>query len=139
MLIVKPEHLESMREHGQRCYPEECIGILGGSAGDADKTVLEVLPLTNTFPGPRHNRSLISAAEYLKVDRDFRQRGLKMVGFYHSHPDHPARPSEFDRENALPWASYVIVKVDRAQAVEVTSWVLQEDRGGFDSENIQIS
>jgi len=139
MLKLKQEHLDAMREHGRRTYPEECIGILGGTADDSDKTVVEVRPATNEFPGPRHNRSLIAAKEMLRLDREYRARGLKMVGFYHSHPDHPCRPSDFDRDNALPWASYVIVKVDRAEPVDVTSWVLQEDRGGFDSEQFEVS
>jgi proteasome lid subunit RPN8/RPN11 len=138
-LVLKPEHLEAMKEHGRKTYPDECIGIIGGAADENVKTVGEVRPLENKFPGPRHNRSLISPGDYLKVDREYRQRGLKIVGFYHSHPDHPAKPSDYDRDNALPWASYVIVKVDRAEPVAVTSWVLQEDRGGFDSEEMKVS
>ena len=83
------------------------------------------------------NLSLISPADFLVVDREYRKRGLKMVAFYHSHPDHPCKPSEFDRENALPWHSYVIVKIDKGEPVEISSWLLQEDRGGFDPESIK--
>ena len=144
MLRLKDEHLDAMRAHGAQCYPNECIGILGGTVGsdrgdDADKTVLEVRPVDNVFDGPHHNRSAIAPREFLRIDREYRAKGWKMVGFYHSHPDHPCKPSDFDRDNALPWASYVIVKVDQGKPVDVTSWVLQEDRGGFDPEEIKVS
>lgn len=137
-LVLKPGHLQAMREHARSTYPEECIGVLGGTVrDDGEKTVMEVRAFANAQPESRTTRSLIPPEDYLKLDREYRKRALKMVAFYHSHPDHPCKPSEFDRENALPWHSYVIVKVDRGEPVEITSWVLQEDRGGFDSEPIK--
>lgn len=137
-LILKPEHLQEMRAHARSTYPEECIGVLGGMVGeDGERTVVEVRTFINAREDSRHNRSLIAPGDYLKLDREYRRRGLKMVAFYHSHPDHPCRPSEFDRENALPWHSYVIVRIDQGEPVEISSWLLREDRSGFDSEPIK--
>jgi proteasome lid subunit RPN8/RPN11 len=136
-LRVTSGQLQAMREHARRTYPEECIGILGGTVG-GDKLVVEVRPLANARVDSRHNRSLIAPADFVAVDREYRARRLVMVGFYHSHPDHPAAPSEYDRENALPWHSYVIVRVERGDPAEVTAWLLRDDRSAFDAEEIAI-
>ena len=141
-LVLEPEQLEQIRAHARSTYPEECIGILGGTfTGEGSamvKTVAEVRCFPNARADSRHNRSEIAPIEILKLDREYRKRKLTMVAFYHSHPDHPCRPSEFDRQHAMPFHSYVIVKIDQGEPVDVTSWTLQEDGGGFDSEPIQI-
>jgi proteasome lid subunit RPN8/RPN11 len=137
-LILTQAQLDDMRAHGESTYPEECIGILGGVV-ENHKRVVEVRRYENARTDSRHNRSLISPQDFLKLDREYRKSGLKMVAFYHSHPDHPAKPSEFDRENALPWHTYIIVKVDQGTAVAVTAWLLREDRSGFDSEEIEVA
>lgn len=139
-LVVRTVHLDQMRAHARSTYPEECIGILGGEYEDDErtiKTVTEVRQMNNSMKDSRHNRSLISPEEVFKVDREYRKRGLKMLGFYHSHPDHPCKPSQFDLEHALPNTSYVIVKIDKGEPVEITSWTLKEDRSAFDPESIQ--
>jgi proteasome lid subunit RPN8/RPN11 len=73
----------------------------------------------------------------LKVEKEARTRGLDVMGYYHSHPDHPAMPSNYDRDHAWPWYSYVIVSVQKGLAAEVNSWVLAEDRTRFEREEIE--
>ena len=86
----------------------------------------------------RERRFRISAEDYRRAEARAAERGSALLGFYHSHPDHPARPSEFDREHALPWWSYVIVSVQQKRSTDVLSWELREDRSRFDAEEIVI-
>jgi proteasome lid subunit RPN8/RPN11 len=147
-------HSEAIRRHGSADYPNECCGILLGHADGAHKEVREVVPLKNLrldaaraqellpleAPGreSERNRFLIDPLEQLRVEKDARARKLDVVGYYHSHPDHPARPSEYDRNHAWPWYSYVIVSVERGKPTAMTSWVLSDDRSRFDAEAIEL-
>ena len=151
---LKAELLESIRSHGARQYPNECCGMLLGRADGAAKEVAEVVPLRNLRqdsaraqdllpledPGreSEKNRFLIDPLEQLRVEKDARARALDVLGYYHSHPDHPARPSNYDREHAWPWYSYVILSVEQGEARELTSWVLSEDRARFDPELVEL-
>ncbi len=146
--------LESIRSYGAREYPNECCGMLLGHADGAVKQVSEVVPLRNLRhdtaraqellpledPGreSEKNRFLIDPQEQLRVEKEARARGLDVLGYYHSHPDHPARPSNYDREHAWPWYSYIILSVEQGQASELTSWVLSEDRARFDPERVKL-
>jgi proteasome lid subunit RPN8/RPN11 len=148
------EQLESIHSHGEREYPNECCGMLLGRADGDAKEVSDVVPLKNLRldsaraqellplddPGreSEKNRFLIDPLEQLRVEREARSRGLDVLGYYHSHPDHPARPSNYDREHAWPWYSYVILSVERGNAAEMTSWVLSEDRLRFDPEPLKL-
>jgi len=98
----------------------------------------EVLPLDAPGRESERNRFLIDPLEQLRVEKDARARGLDVLGYYHSHPDHPARPSEYDRDHAWPWYSYIIVSVERGEPKDMTSWVLSDDRARFDSEQIEM-
>lgn len=133
-LRVRDADLQSIRAHGASTYPHECCGLLIGQYHPSGKTVLEVHPLDNERADSRHNRFLISPETILRADRDARARGLDVVGFYHSHPDAPAIPSEFDREQAWPTYSYVIVAIEAGRATDLRSWTLDDDRGHFNPE-----
>ncbi|MFQ5817151.1 MAG: Mov34/MPN/PAD-1 family protein [Terriglobia bacterium] len=151
MLEMSEELLQRIREHGARAYPNECCGALlgraepdparparlpGGQAGGC-KRVLDLMPLDNRRHGEAaRTRFLVTADDYRLAEQTARNRQLEILGFYHSHPDHPARPSEFDREHALPWYSYIVVRVTQGQLQEATSWVLAEDRSRFNPEPI---
>jgi len=151
---INAELLESIRSHGAREYPNECCGMLLGHADGAAKQVSEVVPLRNLRHDPARaqellplddpgresekNRFLIDPQEQLRVEKDARARGLDVLGYYHSHPDHPALPSNYDREHAWPWYSYVILSVEQGEARELTSWVLSEDRARFDPEPVKL-
>lgn len=132
MLEMSEELLQRIREHGARSYPNECCGALLGRADGERKRVVDLLPLDNRREGEAaRTRFLITAEDYRSAEQAARERRLEIVGFYHSHPDHPARPSEFDREHAWPWYSYVVVRVAQGRPQEATSWVLAEDRSQF--------
>ena len=151
---LNAQQLQSIRSHAEKEYPNECCGMLLGHADDDVKEVSEVVPLKNLRldsgraqellpledPGreSEKNRFLIDPLEQMRVERDARSRGLDVLGYYHSHPDHPARPSIYDRDHAWPWYSYIILSVERGQAAEMTSWVLSEDRARFDPEIVKL-
>ena len=131
--------LERIRDHGRGVYPQECCGLLLGHGDAADKAVVDLKPLENAREDSRQNRYLISPKDLLETEKQARTSGLDIVGVYHSHPDHPARPSEFDREHAFPWYSYVIVSVLQGEPRELASWQLREDRSAFELENLLAS
>jgi proteasome lid subunit RPN8/RPN11 len=93
----------------------------------------------NSRADSRHKRYLISPRDFFEAEKEARKAGLDVIGVYHSHPDHPARPSEFDREHAFPWYSYIIVSVAQGEPRDLTSWTLREDRSAFDHEDVVIT
>jgi proteasome lid subunit RPN8/RPN11 len=125
---------EAIRDHGRQTYPHECCGAMLGRAG----VVVEACPLPNTTEeGPRR-RFLVRPQDYRAAERRATELGLELLGFYHSHPDHPARPSQYDLDHAWPVFSYVIVSVREGLAAELTSWRLREDRAAFDEELVTL-
>ena len=136
MLILSEEHRDAIRAHGEQGYPEEICGFLIGQAAADVKAVITLLPIENIREENRARRFEISPDDFYRADRAARRDGQAILGFYHSHPDHPAIPSEYDREHAWPWFSYIIVAVHQAKAVDLTSWVLREDGSSFDPEEM---
>ena len=135
-LVISGRHLQTVTRHATMSYPDECCGVLIGSAS-GDVTIVErVLSVGNERQDSRHNRYLISPETVLAAHKEARALGLDVVGYYHSHPDHPAQPSEFDREHAWPGVSYLIVSVRKRQVVDARSWRLADDRERFDEEAI---
>lgn len=137
-LMLRIDHglIDEIRRQGEQAYPAECCGVLVGRAGDV-KEVLGLVPATNRRTDDPH-RYLIAPDDLRRIEADLRPRKQEVVGCYHSHPDHPAAPSAFDVEQAWPWYSYLIVRVDRGQAAEVASWVLDDDRSTMHSEPIDV-
>ena len=118
-------------------YPDECCGALFGRITGEVKIISEIFPLANARePDARGRRFAIEADEVMKAERAAAKKGLAVLGFYHSHPDHPAQPSDYDREHALPVWSYPIVSVVSGRATEMTSWLLSDDRENFREEVI---
>ncbi len=140
MSINIPEPiLIQIQDHGEASYPEEGAGLLLGEEIDGDRRVVAILPLENIQEDDaRHNRYLISAEDMLRGERAADRRGLSIVGIFHSHPDHPSFPSEYDREWAIPWYSYLITSVQEGQAENSRSWRLTDDRTAFTEEQITI-
>jgi proteasome lid subunit RPN8/RPN11 len=133
-LVISARHLQTLGRHASVSYPDECCGVLIGRTS-GDSTVIErVLSVGNERQDSRHNRFLISPETVLAAHKEARALGLDVVGYYHSHPDHPARPSEFDREHAWPGMSYLIVSVEKGKVVEARSWRLADNREGYDEE-----
>lgn len=136
MIIIPQEHIKTIREHGEKDYPYECCGIMFGRFGEK-KLVSELRPINNEREDEaKHNRFLITPQEIAKAEMYAHRSGLDILGFYHSHPDHPAEPSEYDRLYAWPVYSYIIVSVKKGVSAELTSWVLSDDRSIFNSEII---
>lgn len=131
------EQIERIRQHGEQMFPEECGGLLLGVSEDGVRFIREVLPLDNVRKDSRHNRVELSPLDYARAEREAAKRDLGVWGYYHSHPNHPAVPSQFDLEHApfTEW-SYLIVAVRDGKAEEVRAWTVREDRSQFDEEEI---
>jgi proteasome lid subunit RPN8/RPN11 len=137
---ISPEHDRAIREHSRETFPNECCGILIGRDESALREVVMVLPAGNSRDEPeQHHRFAIEPRALLEAEKIARAQKLDVLGFYHSHPNAPARPSKYDREHAWPVYSYIIVSVRDGEAKEMTSWQLREDRGGYDEERLVIS
>jgi proteasome lid subunit RPN8/RPN11 len=162
-LYLTSEHLHQLQTHAEQTYPEECCGLLMGQFGDENhspdfvlnKTLIEVWPTDNTWsaaletklalaPNPCESSSLTRTRRYaidpqilLRAQREGRDRQLEIIGIYHSHPDHPAIPSECDRTLAWPQYSYIIVAVHQGKAQDLQSWSLDDD-DRFQPEEISV-
>lgn len=141
MSINIPHHLlNKIHRHGESAYPKEGAGLLLGYEQDGFRYVQSILILENAREDTaRHNRYLITAEDMLNGEKEAERLGQSIIGIFHSHPDHPNLPSEFDREWAIPWYSYLISSIDSGQAGESKSWRLFDDRSGFSPEDIIIS
>ncbi len=133
VLIVDDDATVHIHNHGRETYPNECCGALIGTDG----VVAECFSLPNTTEeGPRR-RFLVRPDDYRAAERRANELGHELLGFYHSHPDHPARPSQYDLDHAWPVFSYVIVAIEKGEPRAMTSWRLREDRSVFDEERIE--
>ena len=166
MIRLSDLHLGAIRQHGADTFPHECVGVLLGSVDGDTKTVEEVRSLPNTFePSEEFERSvfndfnhdepqavpqgekvqtfgqerryLLSPDTMFALMQEERRTRRKVLGFYHSHPDHPARPSIYDREWASPWYTYIIVSVLQGKPDALTAWQLSDDRAAFNPEEIR--
>jgi proteasome lid subunit RPN8/RPN11 len=136
---ISHELLELIRRHGEDTYPRECCGFLFGAADEETQRITELRRQSNERTESQENRFLISPLQFKAAEVYARHAGLQMVGIYHSHPDSPARPSEYDRDHAWPWFSYLIVSVPGGRAAEVLGWQLRDDRSGFDEMAVLIA
>lgn len=139
MITISRAHALAIRLHGQADYPHECCGLLLGAFDtQGDRSVRQVLPISNAREqSAQHNRFLITPQDLLRGERHARAANLDVIGFYHSHPDCPAVPSQFDLDHAWPVYSYLILSVTAARAAELRSWQLRADRSQFDPEPLQ--
>jgi proteasome lid subunit RPN8/RPN11 len=125
--------LDEIREHGRETYPDECVGALLGRKGEP-ACVLVVERMENIRSEERRRRYEISPKDYLRVEALASEKSLALLGFYHSHPDHPAAPSAYDREHAFPFFHYLVCAVSEGQPGEITAWTLTEETGEFERE-----
>lgn len=123
-----------MQEHAVAVYPDECCGFLYGEDHEV-RLIQEAIPVTNSQDGDQRRRFEISPVDYLRAERYALENNTGLLGVYHSHPDHPARPSEHDLKQAMPFFSYIIVSVQQGQVADLTSWQLNE-AGQFEEEKI---
>lgn len=139
-LTISESLFTEIARHLQAAYPNEGAGVLLGNATGKGKTVMVVLPLANKFEaGEQYHRYLITAQDMLNAETEAEKLGIDVIGIYHSHPDHPAQASEYDRQHALPWYSYLIVSVQQGNIAQAMAWQLADDRSRFEEETIEIS
>jgi proteasome lid subunit RPN8/RPN11 len=128
---------EEIRRHGEAAYPAECCGVMLGRVEGTAKEVVRLSPAVNRRTDDPH-RYLIAPDDLRQLEREVREAGQEIVGYYHSHPDHPARPSAFDAEHAWPWYSYLIVHIDRGRGADMASWVLDDERPLMHPESLDV-
>jgi proteasome lid subunit RPN8/RPN11 len=138
MIRIGREQEIAIRAHGRRAYPQECCGFLLGRIDGAIRRVLEARPTGNARGDSPENRFLIDPAEFVRVQREAERSGFDILGFYHSHPDVAARPSQFDRDHAWPWYSYVILSVREGEPDELLSWIVPDESSPFEAEAVEL-
>jgi len=136
VIVLPPALREQIERHGIEAYPEECCGALLGRASGNRARIQRVEPVQNARKEERQRRYRIEPEDYLRMERLAMAEGLDLLGFYHSHPDHPAMPSQYDREHALPFFHYMILAVDSGRPAELGAFLLAEDHGVFAREDL---
>ena len=137
MTLRIPEALlDEIRRHGEAAYPAECCGALAGRVGE-EKEVVRLAPAVNRRTDDPH-RYLIAPDDLRRLEAGLRAEGLEIVGYYHSHPDHPAVPSAYDTAHAWPWYSYLIVRVEQGRAREAASYTLDGERPLMQPESLEV-
>jgi len=135
MMEIPEDAIGVIQEHAIEVFPEECCGFLLGQLGEP-KRVIEARRGTNIATEDRAHRYVVDPLEMLHVDDDARTKGMDLIGIYHSHPNHPAVPSEFDRSRATPWYSYVILSIVDRKPKEVGAWRFDESTKRFEREEM---
>lgn len=139
MLFLSSALKREIEQHGEACYPEEGAGMLLGHSADGKRKVVEILPMENDFaPEQRSRRYQIRPEDMIAAEAAAEERGLELIGVFHSHPDHPPTPSEFDRRHALPWFVYLITSVAQGQAGRSLAWRLLDDRDRFEEVRVVL-
>jgi proteasome lid subunit RPN8/RPN11 len=137
MLKIPATLLDQIHAHGESAYPDEAAGFLLGQLEGNVRRVTSLVFLTNAREdSARHNRYLLTAEDYLAGEQEAARLGWEILGVFHSHPDHPNLPSDFDREWALPWFSYLITTIRNGRAAGSRCWRLADDRQSFMEENL---
>ncbi len=141
-VFMSNDQLQLIKSHAKLTYPEECCGFLLGlddSKKNRVRTIHRALSASNANQESRRTRYNIDPVEYIRADEEARRSNLNLVGFYHSHPDAPARPSQFDLNNAWAWYTYMVLSVQNGIPKDVFAWVLSEDRSGFNEDDLKIA
>ena len=137
-LVLPPDLRRRIESEGVAAYPNECCGILIGRDINGQRFIERLEPGQNVFQADeRYHRFSIDPRAQLKAEREAEAGGKAVLGFYHSHPDHPARPSEYDREHGWPFYSYVIVAIEKGRPAAMTSWVLNDATSRFAEQMIK--
>jgi proteasome lid subunit RPN8/RPN11 len=140
MLTIQLEVLRALQAHGEAAYPNEGAGLLLGRAVDGGKTVVDILPLANRWEADeQHHRFLLTDQEWRLGETEAERRNLELIGCFHSHPNHVAEPSEFDREAALPNFIYIITTVEKASSTISRAWLLKDDRSAFEEAPMELA
>jgi proteasome lid subunit RPN8/RPN11 len=137
-LVLSPQQIDQIGREGAAAYPNECCGVIVGTERDGKRLVQRLAPLANSFEAEeKYHRFRLDPLELARAEKEAGEQGKLVLGFYHSHPDHPARPSEYDRQHAWPFYSYVIVAIEKGRPAALTSWLLDEQTEQFVAQEIE--
>jgi proteasome lid subunit RPN8/RPN11 len=141
VIVLQADQIAQIRREGVAAYPNECCGAMLGKDvtenGVARRLVQRLEPLINAFAAEeKYHRFSLDPRQLMQLEQRASAAGLAVLGFYHSHPDHPAKPSEYDRQHAWPYYSYIIVAIAGGKPAEMTSWKLDEQTETFRPEEI---
>ncbi len=145
MITISQTHLLEMQQHGKEAYPEECCGaLLGKVESSGAKTSLQTVRIENNWPegeqGTKHRRFAVTAEDYLLLEKKAKDEKLTLLGFYHTHPDHPAKPSQTDLSYAWPFFSYIILSIKKGNPDQIFSYELSSgEEKSFIEEKMDIS
>jgi proteasome lid subunit RPN8/RPN11 len=138
VLHLTPQQRQQIESEGVAAYPNECCGIIFGRDLAGHRVVDQLSPVANEFEsGEQYHRFLITPKTLLNAEKNC-PPGQLVLGFYHSHPDAPARPSEYDRQHAWPFYSYIIVAIHQRKPVDMTSWTLDEQTEQFNKQDLAL-
>jgi proteasome lid subunit RPN8/RPN11 len=136
MLTLANSLFELIKAHALDAYPNECSGLI---VGNYDRRAAnKIFPVKNVHAETTRTRYLIDPKQYMQIERQARMDGLDVIGIYHSHPDVPAKPSQYDKDHAWPFYTYVIVSVLKGKVDQVSAWILRDDRSAFDEEQLGV-
>ncbi|HET7559839.1 MAG TPA: M67 family metallopeptidase [Limnochordia bacterium] len=138
MIIIAPQAFEAMLEHARATFPEECCGLMVGRFGEAERHIVRVSRARNLNTERAHDRFELDPADFLRVQRTLVD-DEEIVGFYHSHPDHPPKPSPTDTARAFPVYSYIIIGVQHGRRTLARSWRYDEGRAAFTEEVLVVT
>ena len=136
MVIIKPKPLDEMHQDALQSFPDECCGFFFGKEIDDSRTITNILIVNNSKEGDKKRRFEIATKDYLNAERFADENGLQLLGVYHSHPNHPAIPTEHDRIAAQPYFSYIIISVKENGIADTRSWKLN-DNFQFEEEEVE--
>jgi Predicted metal-dependent protease of the PAD1/JAB1 superfamily len=139
VLFLPQEAIETVRREGEKAYPAECCGLLIGRASGGEYRVAWAFPCRNLYEGESDHRYEIDPYDFIRADRFARQRGMDVIGAYHSHPDHDPRPSQCDAQHAFGGFPYLIVSVQKGRAGEMRSWLFVEGEGFYEQKIVPLS
>ncbi|MBM3724341.1 MAG: M67 family metallopeptidase [Acidobacteria bacterium] len=137
MIKIEPAAWTVMVQHAESTFPNECCGVMFGPSGET-KTVVEAMPLANTYTGPQEDRYEISPEDLLRAERHARQNGFDLIGIFHSHPDCDAYFSKTDLENSCPWYSFVVLSIKGGRFDHANSFLPNADQTAADKEPLEF-
>jgi proteasome lid subunit RPN8/RPN11 len=136
MIIIEQKPLDEMYQDALQSFPDECCGFLFGKEAGEERIITTILVVNNSKEGDKRRRFEIAPKDYLNAERFADENGLQLLGVYHTHPNHPAVPSEHDRVAAQPYFSYIIISVKQNEIAGIRSWQLN-DAFQFEEEKIE--
>ncbi|MEE8423973.1 MAG: M67 family metallopeptidase [Thermodesulfobacteriota bacterium] len=140
MILINNKLFQQMIDHAKETYPFECCGLLVGKyKNDKEKEILEVCGVENRNKDRANDRYEIDPGDFYRLDKEASSKGMDILGVYHSHPDHPDRPSDVDREIASATYSYIIFSVNNGEDVSAKSWMFEEISEPFEEEEIKVT